>query len=152
MTAEVFEDDPLLARLICEALSEICDSVHHSLTLADFHAHRKSLTDCPGLVWMDLRAPGNTIAQAFAETHAARVACPNSIIVVMSGLPMPEIREQALAAGADAVETKPFKTSVLDIARIVAIGALNAMERGASSSPRILTNMASMACKYFQSR
>lgn len=152
MTAQVFEDDRLLAALICEALGQICTSVHHSATLAEFQAHRAAFTEGPGLVWMDLLADGNTIEDALAETSAVRQQCPNSIIVVMTGVALPGIQEMAIAAGADAVAIKPFTITILDLARLIAIGAINAMDRGASNSPRVLQNVCEMACKYFATR
>ncbi len=152
MRALIFEDDLLLASLITEALSHICDSVMHFATLRDLQDHRSTLTECPGLVWMDLRAHGNTVSEALAETRAVRECCQNSIIVVMTGMPMNDVRDAAFDAGADVVEGKPFHVSILYLARVIAIGALKAMERGSSDSVRVLENVVSMAIKYFQKR
>ncbi len=152
MIACLFEDDIALARLIEASLSEICKSVHHSETLADFKSHRASLSQCPGLVWMDVRAPGNTPQEVFDEIRDIRECCPHAIIVVVSGMPTAEAYEFAMAAGADYFESKPFKISALAFARIIGVGAINAMERGSSDALTILQNVCSMACKYFQSR
>ncbi len=152
MTALVFEDDVLLSQLICEALRQICGDVRHFLTLRELHEHRLTLTECPGLVWMDLLAKDNTVTDALAETRAIRDCCPNSIIVVMTGVSLSEIQEMAMEAGADAVARKPLPITILDLARLIAVGAINAMQRGASDSPKVLQNVCSMACKYFQAR
>jgi DNA-binding NarL/FixJ family response regulator len=92
------------------------------------------------------------VDEAFDETAALRRICPDSIIVVMTGVQHPDITRKAMASGADNVAFKPFQFSILDLARLIVVGAINAMHRGASSSPRILENVCSMALKYFQHR
>lgn len=152
MHAICFEDDELLARLIVDALKEICESVHHSETLADFRAYRLEMALCPSLVWMDVRAPGNTPQDVFDEIRAIRECCPHSIIVVMSGMPKEDVYQQALVAGADFVEMKPCRISPLDLARVISSAAINAMQRGASDGPRVLTDVCSMAIRYFRTK
>lgn len=150
MNVCVFEDERALGRVIADALSPICDSVLHFVSLWDFQSHRATLRDCPDLIWMDLRAHDSTIDEAFLEMMAIRDSCPNSIIVVMTGVPEAGIHAKAMAAGADAVAKKPFKITPLDLARLIAVGAINAMQRGASDSPKVLQSVCSMACRYFE--
>lgn len=150
--AIIFEDDLLLARLITGSLSQIFRSVKHFETLAAIHEHRATLSDCPVLIWMDVRAPGNTPEQVFAEIRTMREQCPNSIIVVMSGMPLDELRQSAMDAGADEVAFKPFRTTALDLARVIAVGAINAMHRTGTNNPKVLDNVRNMAIRYFNSR
>lgn len=150
MNGLVFEDDVYLGGMITRAMEEICDSVHLCETLEEVRSYRNTMPECPGVAWMDLRARDSTVPEAFDEIKAMRSICPDSILVVMSGLPAHEIADAARVAGADALAVKPFYPTKVDVAQLVAQGAIRAMGRGASDSPRVLKNVCEMAAKFFR--
>lgn len=151
MNAVLFEDDPMIAEIISRALKQVCDEdVRHFPKLEELSRYRSTIAACPGVLWMDIRAPDNTSEEAFDEVRAMRAICPDSIIVVMTGFGNARTMDDAIEAGADAFATKPFKTSPFDIAQLVGMGAIQAMKRGASDSPRVLQNVCSMAVRVFE--
>lgn len=146
-TAFVLEDDLNLATILVRNLLEVFEEVHHFTYLHDLQAYRASVAECPALVWADLKLPGSTVPEVFGELREVRGCCPDAIIVVMTGMPDSSVRQQAKEAGADEVVTKPIQMSVLDMVRLIFVGAINAMQRGSSSSQRVLGSICSMVIR-----
>ncbi len=108
--------------VIARVLRLILDAAGYEVRSADTLAAARSLLLAgppPDLVLLDLVLPDGEALDLCREVKAAHASLP---VLVLTGRAEPSARERAIAAGADAVITKPFTLEELEaeVARLLA--------------------------------
>ncbi len=106
--AVVIDDDPAIGRTVCDWLAPAALTVE---TYTHAAAGLESLARRPcQLVLVDIGLPDCDETEIIRRSRAAR---PEAAVLAMATFPEPEQIQQALAAGAQAVVSKPLRQEVL---------------------------------------
>ena len=129
MNILLVEDDPRIASVVCEALSE---EGHHVDALCDGHEVEEHLLAMPyNLAVLDLMLPGRDGFEIIKGVRGAHSSVP---ILVLSARDSMRDVVRALDLGADDYVTKPFHLDML-LARIRSVS-----RRGPIAEPARLSN------------
>lgn len=117
------EDSESLVKVISHFMDGLFDSIIPSSTLGGALAH--ILVETPDVIWLDLTLGDSGSESTIRKIPQIRAACPNSTIVVMSGMQDGYLKHRCMEAGADAFLSKAAPIKAAQIIGLLGAGCLN---------------------------
>lgn len=127
MTLLIIEDNQLLAKVIRECVASLFDEIITTHTMGDGWA--ALVNKHPDVVWLDLALPDSGFEKTINTIPSIKIACPDCMLVVMSGMYEPEAEQRCLSLGADGYLSKSAKLSRGHIIGLLGAGCMYSMHR-----------------------